>query len=56
MLASGRDPYEVLDYLAETLTNRLMHAPSQRLRDAAESGDARMIDAITEIYRLDRDR
>jgi len=55
MLASGRDPHEVLDYLAETLTNRLMHAPSQRLRDAAESGDTRMIDAISEIYRLDRD-
>jgi glutamyl-tRNA reductase len=55
MLAAGRPTEEVLDFLASTLTNRLMHAPSQRLREAAESGDARIIGAIAEIYHLDRD-
>ena len=34
MLATGRDPREVVDFLASTLTNRLLHGPSQRLRQA----------------------
>jgi len=55
MLAAGRGTDEVLEFLAATLTNRLIHAPSQRLREAAESGDERIIGAISEIYRLDRD-
>ena len=55
MLAAGRGPDEVLEFLAATLTNRLIHAPSQRLREAAESGDERIIGAIAEIYLLDRD-
>jgi len=55
MLAAGRGTDEVLEFLAATLTNRLIHAPSQRLREAAESGDERIIGAIAEIYHLDRD-
>ena len=55
MLAHGRSTDEVLEFLSTTLTNRLIHAPSQRLRDAAESGDAEIIDTIAEIYRLDHD-
>jgi glutamyl-tRNA reductase len=56
MLASGREPRAVIEFLSETLTNRLMHPPSQRLRDAAERGDAALLEAIVDIYRLDRDR
>jgi len=55
MLHAGRSPEETLEFLSATLTNRLIHAPSQRLRDAAESGDAEIIGAIAEIYRLDHD-
>ena len=55
MLAAGRSADEVLDFLSATLTNRLIHAPSQRLREAAESGDDAIIEAITNIYHLDRD-
>jgi glutamyl-tRNA reductase len=55
LLAAGRSAEEVLDFLSATLTNRLIHAPSQRLREAAESGDDAIIEAITNIYRLDRD-
>ena len=36
MLAAGKPPEEVLEYLANTLTNRLMHAPIQALRQASE--------------------
>jgi len=55
MLAAGRSSDEVLDFLSATLTNRLIHAPSQRLRDAAESGDSEIIETIADIYRLDHD-
>jgi glutamyl-tRNA reductase len=55
MIAAGRGADEVLEFLSSTLTNRLIHAPSQRLRDAAETGDGAIIDAIAEIYHLDRE-
>jgi glutamyl-tRNA reductase len=55
MLAAGRSNEEVLEFLSTTLTNRLLHAPSQRLRDAAETGDAEIIRTIADIYRLDQD-
>ncbi|HMN46409.1 MAG TPA: glutamyl-tRNA reductase [Povalibacter sp.] len=45
MLAAGRDAGEVIDFLAATLTNRLLHGPSQRLREAAERGDAEIVAA-----------
>ena len=53
MLAHGRSPQEALEFISTTLTNRLIHAPSQRLRDAAESGDGEIIDTIAAIYHLD---
>jgi glutamyl-tRNA reductase len=55
MLAAGRSTEEVLEFLSNTLTHRLIHAPSQRLRDAAESGDEDIIRAIADIYRLNGD-
>ena len=54
MLAAGRDPDVVLEFLANTLTNRLMHAPSQRLRDAAERGDAPLLEAARLLFAADR--
>jgi glutamyl-tRNA reductase len=53
MIAHGKGSDEVLGFLANTLTNRLIHAPSQRLRDAAETGDGEVIEAIAQIYKLD---
>jgi glutamyl-tRNA reductase len=52
MLASGRDSKEVLEFLASTLTNRLTHAPSHRLRVAAEQGDAELVRAAVELFEL----
>jgi glutamyl-tRNA reductase len=54
MLSHGKSQEEVLNFLANTLTNRLIHAPSQRLRDAAETGDGEIIETIADIYRLDQ--
>jgi len=52
MIAAGKGD-EALDFLANTLTNRLLHAPSRALRLAAEQGDAGLIDAAHRIYGLD---
>lgn len=54
MLAHGKSHEDVLNFLANTLTNRLIHAPSQRLRDAAETGDHEILEAIAQIYKLDQ--
>ncbi|MET0984798.1 MAG: glutamyl-tRNA reductase [Steroidobacteraceae bacterium] len=53
MLASGREPQVVLEFLASTLTNRLLHFPSQRLRDAAEQRDAELIAAARVLFALE---
>ncbi len=55
MIAGGRSTDDVLEFLSNTLMNRLLHAPSQRLRDAAETGDEEIVRMISEIYRLERD-
>jgi glutamyl-tRNA reductase len=55
MLAAGHEPEEVLEYLASTLTNRLLHAPSAALRDAAECGDATLAEAAARLFRAGRD-
>ena len=56
MLASGRSADEVIDYLANTLTNRLMHGPTQALRQASESADTVLAEAITRLLLEDRGR
>ena len=48
-LASGQPPEAVLEFLAHTLTNRLLHPPTAALRDAAASGDAALLDAVTRM-------
>jgi glutamyl-tRNA reductase len=53
MLAAGKDPNEVVEFLATTLTNRLMHAPSQRLREAAERGDEELVRAFEYVFAAD---
>jgi glutamyl-tRNA reductase len=50
-LAAGHAPGEVVEQLAAALTNRLMHAPSAALREAAESGDAALADAASRLFR-----
>lgn len=50
MLTNGRDASEVMEFLAATLTNRLLHMPSQRLREAAERGDTELIRAAFELF------
>ncbi len=52
MLTNGRPANEVLSFLADTLTHRLIHAPSQRLRQAGEQGETDLIRAAQELFAL----
>lgn len=54
MLETGKRE-EALEFLANTLTNRLLHAPSRALRLAAEQGDGELIRAAHRLYGLDDD-
>jgi glutamyl-tRNA reductase len=56
MLAGGKSTDEVIDYLANTLTNRLLHAPTQALRQAAELTDLALAETITRLLTEERDR
>jgi glutamyl-tRNA reductase len=55
MLAAGRAPDEALEFLAATLTNRLLHGPSTALREAAESSDAEFAAAVARLFQSRRD-
>lgn len=52
-LAAGHSPDAVLDFLAHTLTNRLLHAPTVALREAAISGDTELMHAVDRLMHAD---
>ena len=52
-LANGQDPKVVLELLAHQLTNKLLHAPSAALRQAALRGDADLLRAAEKLYSND---
>jgi glutamyl-tRNA reductase len=49
-LAAGQDPAEVLQLLAHGLTNRLLHAPTAALREAALNGDVDLVRAVERLF------
>lgn len=49
-LANGREPEQVLEFLAHTLTNRLLHPPTAALREAALSGDGDLVRAADRLF------
>ncbi len=53
MMAAGKSPEETLAFLANTLTNKLLHAPSASLREAALSGDMELLNAAERLYGLE---
>jgi glutamyl-tRNA reductase len=56
MLAAGKSSDEVIEFLANTLTNRLLHGPTQALRQAAESADLALAETITRLLTEERGR
>ncbi len=55
MLARGETPEEVLQYLAHTLTNKLIHQPCVQLRQAGVEGRRDLLDAAREVFGLKAD-
>jgi len=54
-IAASRGTEAALEYLATTLTNRLLHAPTVRLRDAAAADNAELVAAARELFDLSED-
>lgn len=50
LLAQGRSPEQALEYLAHTLTNKLLHTPSVALRQAAQQGDRELLHAAARLF------
>jgi glutamyl-tRNA reductase len=50
LIAQGRSPQQALEYLAHTLTNKLLHAPSANLRAAAMRGDSELLQAGERLF------
>jgi len=51
-LEVGKPPEEVVAFLAHTLTNKLLHGPSARLRQAGREGQDQLLDAANELFQL----
>ncbi|KAA6183233.1 glutamyl-tRNA reductase [Thiohalocapsa marina] len=51
-LAAGKPADEVVCQLAHTLTNKLLHSPSVRLRRAGREGQSDLLDAANELFQL----
>ncbi|MEL7537321.1 MAG: glutamyl-tRNA reductase [Pseudomonadota bacterium] len=52
--AETKGPDEALTYLANTLTNKLLHAPSDAIRRAAEADDDDLLRAVEALFDVDR--
>jgi len=51
-LQNGADPESVLGQLARGLTNKLLHAPTARLKQAGAAGNSQMINLTHELFDL----
>jgi glutamyl-tRNA reductase len=49
-LQSGKEPEQVIRQLAHTLTNKILHLPSTRLRQAAESQEYQILKAADWLF------
>ncbi len=55
LLAQGKPIDEVLDYIGSTLTNKLMHAPTSRLRQAGPEEQRRLLETTRRLFNLGDD-
>jgi glutamyl-tRNA reductase len=55
MLDNGKSPYDVIDYLAHTLTNTLMHTPCVQLRQAGYEGREDLVMAAQRLFRVNEE-
>ena len=55
-LQSGQNPEDVLNQLAYTLSNKIMHTPTAKLREAAAAGNTHVIDAARILLDLPQEK
>jgi glutamyl-tRNA reductase len=55
MIAAGRPPEEALEFLANTLTNKLIHHPTVQLNKAAHDGREEVLLFARELLGLPKD-
>lgn len=51
-LNRGKSPEEAMQFLAHTLTNKLLHTPSSQLRQAGFNGQMELLEAANTIFQL----
>lgn len=54
MLNRDNNAEQALKFLANTLTNKLLHDPSVRIREAAENSDLELLNAAVKLYKQDK--
>ena len=52
-LALGEDPSVVMERLAYTLTNRFLHQPTRRLRQAGLGGEDKLLKMVKDVFELE---
>lgn len=53
---AGNDPEQVINQLANTLSKRILHLPSTRLRQAAEEQDEELLNVANRLFRPQDDQ
>lgn len=56
MIARGKSTDEALEYLAHTLTNKLLHQPTVKLDRAAREGRRELVEAARKLFSNDSDK
>ena len=56
LLNSGKSPDEALQFLAHTLTNKLLHTPSTSIRQAGFDGQSDLLDAANTLFKIDKSK
>jgi len=51
-LAKGKSPEEALRFLANTLTNKLLHTPSTQIRQAGHDGELELLKAANTLFQI----
>lgn len=52
MLASGKDPDDVIEVLAHNIVNKLAHEPSVNLRKAAADGQSGLLEMVRALFKM----
>ena len=51
-LDNGKTPAEAMQFLAHTLTNKLIHTPSIKLREASSNGQTDLLEAANKLFEI----